>query len=131
MEIEDPVIESLEIAAENAGDINEQVYKRYFERCPGSEALMAHIDNLVRGKMLNEVLRLVMTPDYSEEQQYLDFEVKNHRFAYSVLPHMYTNLLSALRDTVRDAAGASWTTAHDRAWNERIDALASEIAART
>ncbi|MEX0942670.1 MAG: globin [Pseudomonadales bacterium] len=128
--MEDPLITSLEVAAENAGDISEEVYKRYFARCPGSEALMSHIDHLVRGKMLNEVFRLVMLPDFTAEQQYLDFEVKNHKLAYSVEPHMYRNLLSALRDVVREASGEAWDDATERAWQARIDTLIAEIEAR-
>lgn len=128
--MEDPVIASLEVAASQAGDISEEVYKRYFERCPGSQALMSHIDYLVRGKMLDEVLRLIMLPNFSAEQQYLDFEVKNHRLAYSVEPHMYRNLLSALRDVVKDAAGSSWDDDIEAAWQTRIDKLISEIETR-
>lgn len=128
--MEDPVIASLEVAAAQAGDISEEVYKRYFERCPGSQALMSHIDHLIRGKMLDEVLRLIMLPGFSAEQQYLDFEVKNHRLAYSVEPHMYRNLLSALRDVVKDAAGKAWDDDIEVAWQTRIDMLTGEIEAR-
>ncbi|MCB1693986.1 MAG: globin [Pseudomonadales bacterium] len=127
----DLVLESLELAAENIDDIVPPVYKSYFDRCPGSEALMSHIDNLVRGKMLDEVLRLVMKESYEGEQQYLDFEVNNHKLAYSVEPHMYGNLLAALRDVIRDAAGDGWTDAHEQAWDDRIALLTSEITART
>lgn len=126
----DPVMDSLEIAAEKGDDFVIPVYQKYFARCPGSEALMAHIDNLVRGKMLDEVLRLVMLPGYTEEQQYLDFEVKNHKLAYSVEPHMYGNLLASLRDTVREAVGDAWSTDMDAAWEARIDMLIHEIEKR-
>lgn len=128
--MEDPVIASLEIAAENAGDISQEVYRNYFARCPGSEALMSHIDHLVRGKMLDEVFRLVMLPSLDAEQQYLDFEVKNHKLAYSVEPHMYGNLLAALRDTVKASTGKSWDDAMERAWQDKIDSLLAQIEAR-
>ena len=127
----DPVYESLELAAETAGDITPQVYERYFSRCAGSAALMSHIDDIVRGRMLEEVVRLMMLPEYSGEQQYLDFEINNHRSAYSVEPHMYGNLLSALRDTVRESLDGRWNDRFEAAWDRRIDALKAEIAART
>jgi hypothetical protein len=54
----DLVTESLEIASEIKGDIAPAIYERYFERCPGSKALMSHIDELVQGKMMVEVYLL-------------------------------------------------------------------------
>lgn len=124
------VIESLELAAEAAGDIAPQVYEKYFDRCAGSAALMSHIDDIVRGRMLEEVLRLVMQPDYTDEQEYLDFEINNHRTAYSVEPHMYGNLLSALRDTVRESLNGQWNDRFEAAWTARMNALLKEIANR-
>jgi hypothetical protein len=124
----DPVVHSLEIAAEREGDISQAVYDAYFSRCPGSEALMAHIDHIVRGRMLEEVFRLIMLDDYSSEQAYLNFEVDNHKNAYSVEPHMYENLLGALKDTVKEAVGESWDDAFDAAWSARINSLSHEIA---
>jgi hypothetical protein len=127
----DPISESLELAAESAGDITEAVYRLYFERCPGSAELMSHIDHIVRGRMLEEVLRLLMQPDYCGEQEYLDFEMKNHRQAYSVEPHMYGNLLGALRDTIRDSLDSAWSDEFEAAWQARLDRLLEEISART
>ena len=128
--MEDPVHRSLELAAESAGDLTPLVYEKYFSRCAGSAELMSHIDDIVRGRMLQEVVRLVMLPDYRDEQRYLDFEVTNHRTAYSVEPHMYGNLLSALRDTVKQVIDERWNDHFDAAWNERMEALLCEIAAR-
>ena len=127
----DAIIESLELVAESAGDITHQVYENYFNRCEGSAALMSHIDEIVRGRMLEEVMRLIMLPGYGGEQHYLDFEVNNHRTAYSVEPNMYGNLLSALRDTVRENLDGQWNDRFDAAWNTRIDALLAEIASRS
>lgn len=126
----DLIYESLEIAAEREGDLTPAVYQEYFERCPESAALMSHIDDIVRGRMLEEVLRLVMQENFDSEQQYLDFEVNNHRLAYSVQPHMYGNLLEALRQVVRDSAGNAWKAEYDAAWDQRIEALLEEISQR-
>lgn len=126
----DPIHQSLELAAEAAGDISPAVYRKYFDRCAGSAELMSHIDDIVRGRMLDEVVRLILLPRYEEEQQYLDFEVRNHRTAYSVEPHMYANLLTALRDTVRESLNGKWTAAFDAAWDDRVTALLTEIEKR-
>jgi len=128
--MDDPVSLSLELAAESAGDITVPVYEKYFERCSGSAALMSHIDDIVRGRMLSEVMRLVMSPTFDDEQQYLDFEVRNHSNAYSVEPHMYGNLLGALKDTIQESLQGQWNDAFDAAWDKRIAELLEEIDRR-
>ena len=127
---EDLVYTSFEIVAESAGDITPSVYEKYFARCPGSEALMTHIDNIVRGRMLDEVYRLLMLEGYTEEQGYLNFEVKNHKLAYSVQPHMYENLLIALKDVIEESLGPQWNDSFDNAWQSRITLLLTEIQTR-
>jgi len=127
---DDPVCTSLELAAEIAGDISPAIYKNYFARCPGSEALMQHIDELVRGKMLEEVFRLLMLRDYADETGYLNFEMKNHKFAYSVEAQMYANLLTAVLETVRSSVGDAWTKRFEEAWQQRLASLQAEIDSR-
>lgn len=127
---DDLVYTSFEIVAESAGDIAPSVYEKYFARCPGSEALMTHIDNIVRGRMLDEVYRLLMLEGYTEEEGYLNFEVKNHKLAYSVQPHMYENLLIALKDVIEESLGAQWNDSFNKAWQSRITLLLTEIETR-
>ena len=127
---EDLVYTSFEMAAELGGDLAPAIYANYFARCPGSQALMSHIDDLVRGKMLDEVYRLLMLDDYREEQGYLNFEIKNHKLAYSVEANMYGNLLAAVQDTVRSTLGDAWQPAIEAAWQQRIGDLTQEINAR-
>ncbi|MBX3705537.1 MAG: globin [Pseudomonadales bacterium] len=130
-EVEDPVYRSFELAAERVGDLVEPVYARYFARDPEAAALMSHMDPLTRGRMLEEVVRLLMTGDYTAEKGYLDFEVKNHAGAYHVLAHMYGELLESVRDTVRDGIGADWDVGCAAAWDARLKSLLAEIANRS
>ena len=127
---EDLVYRSFELAAERAGDISPSVYEKYFARCPASEGLMSHIDELVRGKMMDEVYKLLMTEDYAEEENYLNWEVKNHQFAYSVEPQMYDTLFNALVETIRESLGDDWNADFEDAWRERTEALLQEIHQR-
>jgi hypothetical protein len=127
---EDLISTPFEMAAEIGGDLAPAIYANYFARCPGSQALMSHIDDIVRGKMLEEVYRLLMLSDYSGEQGYLNFEMKNHKLAYSVEAHMYGNLLAAILDTVRDAIGDQWQPSFEAAWQQRINDLTLEIQHR-
>ena len=121
---------SLELAGEAAGDIVPEVFSRYYAACPEAADLMSHMDQHMQGRMLEEVLRLIMTEDYSEDDVYLNYEVTNHRLSYGVQNRMYPALLAALRDTVRAALGQGWTAAFAAAWDQRIQALLAEIERR-
>lgn len=126
----DLVTQSMELAAETAGDFTPMVYDKYFAACPGSEELMSHIDDLVRGKMMVEVYRLMMLDNFEDEAGYLNFEVDNHELAYSVKPNMYDNLLQALKETIADSLGDQWNPDYAQAWDGRIHTLTSEITSR-
>ena len=128
---EDPVYRSFELAAERIGDIVDPVYARYFARDPDAAALMSHMDHLTLGRMLEEVVRLLMSGDYGTEEGYLDFEVRNHEGAYRVRARMYGELLAAVRDTIADALGSDWDAASAAGWDARVGALLDEIDART
>jgi len=126
----DLVMNSFELTAESAGDITDAVYTRYFADCPESEELMQHLDQGVRGKMIQEVMPLIMVDDYADEQDYLNFEVKFHRTSYHVEAHMYAKLLNALKATVQSSLKDDWTNQFEQAWSARINKLNSEIKYR-
>jgi hemoglobin-like flavoprotein len=125
---DDLVLATLERAAEKAGDIAPDVYRRWYAHCPASRAVMSHVDEYMQGRMMAEVLRLVLTPALDAERSYLKFETQSHA-AYGVRPEMYGPLLEALRDTVREVLASEWTADVDRAWRTRLDSLLAEIAA--
>jgi hypothetical protein len=121
------VYASFEIAAERGGDIAPAIYEAYFARCPESRELMRFVDEYMRGRMLDSVYELLMADETPDQLRYLRFEVTNHA-SYSVLPHMYANLLSAVRDTVRAACGNDWTPGMAAAWDARLGVLKDEIS---
>ena len=125
----DALIErSFELAGERAGDITAAVYEAYFARCPGSRELMKLTDQYMRGRMLESVLVMLMVGSAQEQREYIRFETKSH-LSYGVLPHMYENLLGAVRDTVRSALGGDWTESIEAAWSARLDNILQEIHA--
>ncbi len=123
MTADDPVLASLELLED---DITRPVYERFTRACPQWAALMDHMDGYMLGRMMSDVLTLMMTPPDEIDRHYLGFEVDSHR-AYSVTPDMFPPLLDAVRETVRDILGNRWTDAMDHAWRQRIAALAEEI----
>ena len=124
----DPIIETFEVAAERAGDITEAVYRRYYARSPQAEQLMSHVDEHMQGRMMNEVLSLLMTPADELPEHYLEFETRNHA-SYGVDPELYRPLFEAVRDEVRAALGGDWNPQVEAAWTARIDALESRLQA--
>jgi hypothetical protein len=69
-----------------------------------------------------------MTDSAELPVEYLEFETRNHA-AYGVEPYMYTNLLTAVKDVVRDALGDDWNGDFEAAWDERLAALLARIEA--
>jgi hypothetical protein len=124
---DDLVMRSFEIAAERVGDITAPVYERYYGLCPASKSLMSHIDGYVQGRMLEEVIELLLTERPETLRDYLRFETKTH-VSYGVEQPMYANLLAAVRDTVRDALASDWNVGYERAWDDRVGTLLAEIA---
>lgn len=122
----DLIIKSLEITAERAGDITPLVYENYFCACGESRELMSHVDPLVKGKMLEEVLVLLTGTDPAADRHYIKFEVTTHK-GYGVAPHMYRNFLESVRKTVKGALGEQWNDDFAAAWDDQIEYLLSEI----
>ena len=119
---------AMALVADRAGDITEAVFTRYFDRCSGSRALMDHTDEHMRGRMMAQVLLLLMESGEAELASYLAFETDAHK-AYGVKQHMYENLLAAVREEVQQVLNGSFTPEMDAAFSARIDHLLSQIEA--
>jgi hemoglobin-like flavoprotein len=122
------ILDSFERAADSAADITMAVYERYFARCPESRALMRHVDRHMQGRMMTEVLELLMMEDPHAVRDYLAFETRSHA-SYGVERYMYANLLQSVRDAVQAALGAQWNVAYASAWSDRLSKLLAEIEA--
>lgn len=116
----DPVAETLDAVARRDIDLTAPVLDHYAARRPESAALMAHMDTYMKGRMMADVLMLLLTPPAEVDRNYLTFEVDSHR-AYGVTADQFPDLLASVRDSVREAVGDAWDEAADRAWAARID----------
>lgn len=119
------IADSLELAANHIEDLTEPVYERYFDASPESVDLMSHMDTLMRGRMLGDVLTLLMMSE-SETPVALKFEVKTHQ-ANGVYPEMFNHLFDSLFTVVRRAGGDEWRAEFDEAWRLRIEYLNEQI----
>ena len=124
----DLVMHTFELAAGRTTDITADVYRRYYDRAPDSQALMSHVDHYMQGRMLDEVLTLLMTEAAELPEGYLHFEVANHA-SYGVQLDMYRHLFEAVRESVQALTGDDWDEACAEAWRQRIDELMQAINA--
>ncbi|HEX7036476.1 MAG TPA: globin [Pseudomonadales bacterium] len=118
---------SLEYVAERAGDVTQELYRRFAERYPEFAALMSHMDEYMLGRMMQDVLQLVMSRPEEIDDHYLSFEVESHR-AYGVTPDMFPPLLRVVHDTAKDHLGEHWTRQMDDAWRQRLEQLHARLA---
>jgi hypothetical protein len=119
--------QSLDRAAETLDDFSGSVYQRYFDLQPDAKELMSHIDDIVRGKMVAELIRLLFVEDYQEEADYLLFETKTHADSYFVKEDMYPDLLTAVVASVKEGAEDIWEASVEQAWQEKRQDLLTAL----
>ena len=125
------ISDSLEQCAEAAGDITDTVYERFFNECGSAEPLMGHSDTGMKGRMLAQVIELLLTDEHLGDDGYLRWEVDNHLLAYGVEVEMYPAFLNAVRDEVKESLGNGWDADQEKAWSTRIDTLLEDIYAQS
>lgn len=123
----DWVVDSLELCAALDQDINDAVYQLFFAACPEAVALMGHSDEHMRGRMMTQVLELLMEDTDYQSGDYLDWEVENHVNAYAVSTHMYSAFLPAVKTALQQALGTQWHNQHEAAWNLRLSKMDKAI----
>jgi len=117
-----PLIATLESAALAAPDIYELAFNRYFELCPESKVLLQHSDALMRGRMMEQVMGLLMDESASELEIYFKFEVANHE-GYGAVPRMYRHLFAACKEVTQANSGGAWTAIANDCWDKQISLL--------
>ena len=122
------ILSAMELLAEKAGDVAPAIFQRYFERCQESRALMDHMDEHMLGRMMDQVLLLIMESGEEELASYLTFETANHR-SYGVEAHMYGSLLHSVQDVIAETLGDALTPGMANALKARIDYLLGALTA--
>mgnify|MGYP001811687065 CR=1 FL=1 len=122
------ILAAMERLAEKAGDVSPAIFTRYFERCGESKALMDHMDEHMLGRMMDQVLLLIMEPGEDELTSYIEFETASHR-SYGVEPHMYESLMKSVQDVLASELAEDFTQEMKDALQKRIDYLLKAITA--
>lgn len=124
------IIDSMERVAERSGDITRAVFENYLARCEGSRSLMSHMDQHMQGRMLEQVLLLLMEDGEEELQRYLAFETANHA-SYGVEYYMYENLFAAVQEVVYASLAEDLSAREKAAWQARIESLLKAVESAT
>lgn len=116
----------MEIVADRAGDITPRVFERYFELSTSAKSLMDHMDEHMLGRMMEQVLLLLMETDDEELNGYLNFETHTH-ISYGVDSDMYRYLMAAVRDVIEQSLGEDFTPDMADAFAARTEFLLQAI----
>ncbi|MEY8248255.1 MAG: globin [Bermanella sp.] len=124
----DIILTTIEQTGENGVDPTAATYERFFAASPESADLMSHMDDLLRGKMLNAFIELVIMPDDETKKSALHFEIKTHA-DNGIKAVMYLHFFEAFYRTIEEALGAQWNDEYDGAWQREISKLMGQIEA--
>lgn len=117
-----PVLESLELYAEHAGDPVPGVYERFFAIHPEAVDEFAG-DHLLEKRMMAGVLQMLADlADEALDAEECDYWVFDH-IAYEVDETMAFDMFDAVVDTLREGLGARWTPEMESAWPALLDRL--------
>jgi hypothetical protein len=125
----EPIIESFDIAAANAGDLTGAIYTRLFAQFPDTEALFVlDRDGQVRGAMLAHVFETIF--DFIGERRYahrfIAAEIVTHE-GYNVPPDAFAAFFAIVRDEVRAACGRAWSAEMNAAWERLLIDLSAYV----
>ena len=92
---------------------------------------MEYSDEHMRGRMFASVLELFLSDEPFESDGFLGWELENHVRAYSVTKTMYESLLKAFIEVVKETLGEAWFADFERAWNNRVARVVTEVSHRS
>ena len=126
----DIISESIERAAELAGDPTPLVYEKLFDQQPEMKKLFVlDIDGNARGHMLSEALNCVfdMLGPKSYAPVLIQCELTNHQ-GLGVPPRVFATFFDVVTETFRDILGAEWSAKTEEAWQSLLGELHEVIA---
>jgi len=114
----EPIVESLELAAERCEDLTPLVYARLFREQPQmAELFWRDTNGAIKGEMLARVIEAIL--DFVGERLYasrlIQCEVVTHA-GYDVPPEVFGVFFGVVAATLKDLLGGAWTREFEEAW---------------
>ena len=126
----DTISQSIERAAELAGDPAPLVYEKLFAQQPEMKKLFVlDIDGNAQGHMLSEALNCVfdMLGPKSYAPVLIQCELTNHQ-GLGVPPRVFATFFDVVTETFRDILGDEWTADTETSWQNLLEELHEVIA---
>ena len=117
-----PIVASLELAAERCDDLTPLVYERLFADHPQMKNLFwRDTTGAIKGEMLAKVFEIIL--DFIDENLFasnmIQCEVVTHA-GYDVPPDVFGVFFGTVARTVREQLAADWTAEMDSAWRRLL-----------
>ena len=125
------IARSLDLCSSKLDNIVQTIYRRFFELDSSAASLMAYSDEHMRGRMFASVLELFLSDDPFQADGFLSWELENHLSAYAVTTAMYESLFNAFIQIVRETLDEAWCADFERAWNNRVARIMTEVSHRS
>ena len=109
--------------AESDADITDAVYAKFTGAMPEAIQHVEYMDIRMKGRMLDQIFQLLLG---DTDEGYLKFETDMHRGYGASLP-FYHAMLSAVKESVKDRLGQSWSTRDQAAWDASIERIIEDI----
>ncbi len=109
--------------AESDTDITDAVYDRFTGAMPEALQHIDYMDIRMRGRMLDQIFRLLLG---ETDEGYLEFETEMHK-GYGANLSFYHAMLSAVKESVKEQLGRSWSAREEAAWNTSIEHIIGVI----
>lgn len=120
------IAKCFEMLAEEEVDFTELIYQVYLKDMPDVEQHVGYLDGRMKGRMLDQVYRLLMG---EVDKDYLKFEVDTHK-CYGATLVRYEGLLRAVKMVFKTRLGARWSVLYESAWDESIAQIICDIEMR-
>ena len=130
-----PIVTSLELAADRAGDITPLVYERLFRAHPdAARSFGLDASGLVKGSMLSHALNALL--DLVGDRQFAAGFVRAESLShagFNISPDLFRAFYPIGAETVREVLGEQWSAEIAAAWHAALSELSAlvepEIAA--
>jgi hemoglobin-like flavoprotein len=128
-----PILRSLEIAAERCEDLTPLVYERLHREHPETKTMFrTEGSDLVKGSMLALTIEAVL--DFAGPRaghfRMIECEISSHD-AYGTPRDLFIAFFGVIAGTLREILGADWSPEIDAAWRKLLDEVEQLVLQRT
>jgi hemoglobin-like flavoprotein len=124
-----PIVTSLELAADRAGDITPLVYERLFRAHPdAAHSFSLDPSGLVKGSMLSHAISALL--DLVGDRHFADGFVRAESLShagFNVPPDLFRTFYPIVAETLREVLGDQWSAEIAASWHAALAELSALV----